>query len=65
MWSGSRPIITVAGWLIFSPTFTGTFAEFFAAFLWGFSADVGAAKVLELADSLKGLKVPIPVPKQT
>jgi hypothetical protein len=62
---GAGAIITVAGWLIFSPTFTGTFAEFFAAFLWGFSADVGAAKVLELADSLKGLKVPIPIPKQT
>lgn len=58
-------IITAAGWLIFSPTFTGTFGEFFAAFLWGFSADVGAAKVLELTDSLKGLKVPIPIPKQT
>jgi hypothetical protein len=56
-------IITVAGWLIFSPSFVGTFPELFAAFLWGFSADVGAAKVRELTESVKGLKVPIPVPK--
>jgi hypothetical protein len=62
---GAGAIITVAGWLIFSPTFTGTFPELFAAFLWGFSADVGTAKVRELAESLKGLKPPIPLPKQS
>jgi hypothetical protein len=38
-------------WLIFSPTFVGTSAEFFAAFLWG-----GAAKLRELTGSLKALK---------
>jgi hypothetical protein len=57
-------IITVAGWVIFSPSFIGTFPELFAVFLWGFSADVGAAKVRELTESVKGLKVPVPVPKQ-
>jgi hypothetical protein len=61
---GAGAIITVAGWLIFSPTFTGAFPEFFAAFLWGFSADIGIAKVRELTESVKGLKVPIPIPKQ-
>jgi hypothetical protein len=61
----SAAIITVAGWLIFSPTFAGTIPEFFAAFLWGFSADIGVAKVRELTESVKGLKVPIPIPKQT
>lgn len=60
----SGAVIIVAGWLIFSPTFTGTFPEFFAAFLWGFSVDVGAAKVRELTESLKALKVPTAIPKQ-
>jgi hypothetical protein len=27
-------------WLIFSPTFVGTSAEFFAAFLWGWCRQV-------------------------
>ena len=57
-------IVTVAGWFIFSPTFTGTLPEFFAAFLWGFTADIGLAKVRELAESLKALKVPVPILKQ-
>jgi hypothetical protein len=61
---GAGAIITLAGWLIFSPSFTGSFPEFFAAFLWGFSADIGIAKVRELTESLKDLKVPISIPKQ-
>jgi len=44
LWSMSAGIITVAGWIIFAPTFVGTIAEFFAAFLWGFTVDIGAAK---------------------
>jgi hypothetical protein len=59
----SGAIILVAGWLIFSPTFVGSLPEFFAAFLWGFSVDIGAAKVRELTDSVKALKPTIPIPK--
>ena len=33
-------IIAMAGWLIFSPTFVGISAEFFAAFLWGWCRHV-------------------------
>jgi hypothetical protein len=42
-------IITAAGWVMFSPSFIGTVPEFFAAFLWGFSVDIGAAKLRELS----------------
>jgi hypothetical protein len=59
----SGAIILLGGWLIFSPTFVGTFAELFAAFLWGFSVDIGAAKVRELTDNVKALKPAIPIPK--
>jgi hypothetical protein len=59
----SAAIILWAGWLIFSPTFVGTIAEFFAAFLWGFSVDIGAAKVRELTETVKTLKPSIPIPK--
>jgi hypothetical protein len=56
----SAVVITVAGFVIFAPSFVGTFAEIFAAFLWGFGTDVGAAKVRELGESLKSLKLPAP-----
>jgi hypothetical protein len=59
----STVLVAVIGWLIFSPSFIGTFPEFVAAFLWGFSADVGAAKVRELTESMKGLKATLPLPK--
>lgn len=45
---------------LLAPTFVGTYPEIFAAFLWGFGTDVGAAKVRELGESLKSLKVPAP-----
>jgi hypothetical protein len=63
LWLVSAGIITVAGWIIFAPTFVGTLAEFFAAFLWGFTVDIGAAKVRELSGSVQALKPTVPVPK--
>jgi hypothetical protein len=50
-------IITGAGWIMFSPSFVGTVHEFFAAFLWGFTVDVGAAKLLELGKSVSERKL--------
>jgi hypothetical protein len=60
----SAAIIVWAGWFIFIPTFVGTTADFFAAFLWGFSVDIGAAKVLELTANVKALKPTVPTAKQ-
>jgi hypothetical protein len=58
----SAAIILWAGWLIFSPTFVGTISDVFAAFLWGFSVDIGAAKVRELSEPVRALKPSLPVP---
>jgi hypothetical protein len=56
-------LIVGAGRVIFSPNFVGTFPELLGALLWGFSVDVGAAKLGELTEPVKGLKPTIPVPK--
>jgi|APLak6261659701_1056019.scaffolds.fasta_scaffold00056_1 hypothetical protein len=59
----SALIIGFVGWIMFSPSFIGTLPEFISAFLWGFTVDVGAAKVRELTDSAKALKPTLPFPK--
>jgi hypothetical protein len=56
-------LIVAGGWVIFSPNFIGNFTELFGALLWGFSVDVGSAKLGELTEQVKGLKPTIPVPK--
>jgi hypothetical protein len=52
--------ITGAGFLIFSPSWIGSFPDVFAALLWGFTVDIGTAKVLEIAVPV--LKKPVPLP---
>jgi hypothetical protein len=56
-------LIVAGGWVIFSPNFIGNFSELFGALLWGFSVDVGSAKLGELTEQVKGLKPTIAVPK--
>lgn len=51
-------ILLAAGWQIFSPNFVGTGSELFAAFLWGFTLDIGVAKVLEIAGPVRQLQLP-------
>lgn len=55
--------ITGAGFLIFSPSWIGNFPDLFAALLWGFTVDIGTAKVLEMAAPV--LKRPVPLPGVT
>jgi hypothetical protein len=50
--------ILAAGYAIFQGAWTGTFLNFLAAALWGFSVDIGAAKVRELASPLLGKPLP-------
>ena len=52
-------MIAVIGYGIFRSTFIGTFEDFLTAFLWGFTVDVGIAKVRELATPLLA-RVPTP-----
>ena len=53
-------LIAGAGYLIFSSAWVGTFPDIFAAFLWGFTTDIGTAKVLEIARPLLARSVPFP-----
>jgi hypothetical protein len=45
---------------IFQGTWYGTFMDFLAAVLWGFSVDVSVAKVREIASPVLGRVVPLP-----
>lgn len=56
----SGVFIAGAGYLIFQKAFLGTFEDFFAAALWGFTADLGIARVREIAAPLAGLKPNLP-----
>jgi hypothetical protein len=58
-------LIAGAGYLIFSPAWIGIFPDIFAAFLWGFTTDIGTAKVLEIARPLLARPVPFPEVKPT
>jgi hypothetical protein len=48
-WAGL--LICATGYFIYAEAFVGTPKDFFIAFLWGFSVDVGFAKLLQLAPS--------------
>ncbi len=54
-------LIAAAGYAIFEGTFIGTFGDILAAVLWGFSVDVGVARVREIAAPLVARTVPLPV----
>jgi hypothetical protein len=56
--------IAVAGYAIFQGAWSGTFLDFLGAALWGFSVDIGAAKVREIASPLLSRPLPLPAPKQ-
>lgn len=56
--------ILAAGYAIFQGVWSGTFMDFLAAALWGFSVDIGAAKVREIASPLLSRPVPLPASKQ-
>lgn len=60
-WVISASLIGGIGWFMFSPGFIGTLPEFFTAFVWGFTVDVGAAKVRELTQSAESLKPQFPL----
>ena len=45
-------VITVAGFIMFQGTFVGTVNDFFAAGIWGFTVDIGVAKVRQLAEPI-------------
>jgi hypothetical protein len=55
--------IAAIGYAIFQGNWTGTFLDFFAAMLWGFSVDVSVAKVREIAGPLLARPVPTPATK--
>jgi hypothetical protein len=55
--------IAAAGYAIFTGTWLGTFMDFLAAMLWGFSVDISAAKVREIAAPLLSRTVPFPPAK--
>ncbi len=55
--------IVAAGYAIFQGAWFGTFMDFLAAALWGFSVDIGAAKVREIANPLLSRPVPLPAAK--
>jgi hypothetical protein len=56
----SGVFIAAGGYLIFRTSFLGTFEDFFAAFLWGFSVDIGVARVKEMANPLLTRTLPAP-----
>ena len=56
----SGVFIVAAGYAIFQGTWYGTFMDFLAAMLWGFSVDVSVAKVREIAGPLMGRSIPLP-----
>lgn len=56
-------IISTIGYAIFRVTFVGTFDDFLAAGLWGFTVDIGIAKVREYAAPLLTLKPKLPAGK--
>jgi hypothetical protein len=58
-------LIAAAGYVIFEGAFVGTFSDFLAAVLWGFSVDVGVARVRELAQPLVERTIPAPQPGGT
>lgn len=59
----SAIFIAAAGYAIFQANFYGTFLDFMAATLWGFSMDVGVAKVREIAAPVLARPVPLPAAK--
>jgi len=54
----SGVFIAMAGYAIFQANWYGTFLDFLAAALWGFSIDFSVAKVREMAGPLLGRAVP-------
>jgi hypothetical protein len=50
----SGALIAVLGYLLYRNQFVGDAADFAAAFFWGFSTDIGFAKVRELSTPLSG-----------
>jgi len=54
----SGVFIAAAGYAIFQGNWYGTFLDFLAASLWGFSVDFSVAKVREIATPLLGRAVP-------
>jgi hypothetical protein len=56
--------IVAAGYAIFQGVWSGTFMDFLGAALWGFSVDIGAAKVREIASPLLSRPVPLPPSRQ-
>ena len=55
-------LIASAGYAIFERAFIGTYGDILAALLWGFSVDVGVARVREMAAPLLARTVPVPAP---
>ncbi len=45
-------MIAVIGFMLYRNVFNGDLGDFAAAFFWGFSTDIGVAKVRELSTSL-------------
>ena len=56
-------LITAIGYAIFRVSFVGTFDDFLAAGLWGFTVDIGIAKVREFAAPVLTLKPKLPTGK--
>lgn len=52
--------IAAGGTLLFSETFHGSFRDFLIAALWGFSVDIGATKLRDLAQPLTSRQIPVP-----
>jgi hypothetical protein len=53
-------VIALAGFIMFRETFIGTVNDFVAAAIWGFTVDIGVARVRQLADPLLARTVPFP-----
>jgi hypothetical protein len=53
-------LIAAAGFVIFEGAFLGTYGDYLAALLWGFSVDIGLARVRELAAPHVGRTLPAP-----
>jgi hypothetical protein len=52
-------LITAIGFAIFRASFVGSWEDFLAAILWGFTIDIGVAKVREMATPLMGRTLPL------
>lgn len=53
-------LIVFAGFVIFEGAFIGTPGDLFAAFLWGFTVDIGIDRIRELAAPIAGQTLPVP-----